>query len=623
MAHSTGEPESATNRDTRRLSVWAAMAVSIVIVVASAVPRFQADDFRRFIETDELITVQNYSWPGVLEDGSRRELTFDDISGSPDACSPKRFAIGVYCSLGRWTEPNNHVVHSLLTGISAALWPDMREAIRLPALLAAAGFAVLLAWLCCEAGWYWSAPLVAAVAFWHPFVAAQSQTSRGYALALCLAALWVALLIRFLRRPNSYLLQVAMVLAAVAAFQTLVNLILNWVLPAYVLAILVPGWLAGRSLSKEASRLVRRGLALQLLCVLLVAFVFFVDRLPYAYSSMRQYGLPISGVSDGAKELLAAIQFLFPGRLLIVAALGAVGVAIAIRSRPGRAMTACFAFALLASVCYYHITSRYAYYRNFSIFLPVVFFGIAAVTDWLVRTQRQGIRRGIVVLVTCGVLTGAAWPELNSGLADADVDRLVDRLNDLRGSGDTPALFVRVEPVTDSVEICLPDAWSRTEIPEVPDAAAIFDVVWLEKAGAADGESGGMHAGWPGRAVEQIGAYTLTRCPSRAREAALGPLTADTRLVLWEPDFAAVAISPEPVLNALREHGLVFREINNRYQAKLEVFSRLQCVLIDVSPEARGAVALDRSLAGLTLRFGGSMTLIEPADVLTSRALTN
>src|SRR6185369_11739291 len=78
---------------------------------------------RRFVESlawDEWLTVEWYTWVGVTEAGEHRPVRrMEDFEALP-APSLRNLAIGFYCALGRWPEPNNHVVHSALVNLALA-----------------------------------------------------------------------------------------------------------------------------------------------------------------------------------------------------------------------------------------------------------------------------------------------------------------------------------------------------------------------------------------------------------------------------------------------------------------------------------------------------------------------
>ncbi len=181
----------------------AVMAVITVLLGAAAYDRYYQPSFRRGLDIDELITLQNYTWAGVNGDGSRHRLErLGDVErlGTPSAM---RLLIGTYCSLGRWAEPNNHVAYSLLSDVALALTGPKVVAFRLPALIAAAAFALAVAAICWRCRWYATALPTALIAFYHPYVVVFSQSARGYTLMNLLVAASLVAAERALAAPAS------------------------------------------------------------------------------------------------------------------------------------------------------------------------------------------------------------------------------------------------------------------------------------------------------------------------------------------------------------------------------------------------------------------------------------
>ncbi len=105
----------------------------------------------------------------------------------------------------------------------------------------------------------------------------------------------------------------------------------DWVLPAYLLFIAVPGLFGPRDSAVDAA-VQRKNLVIQLLVVGLVAATFFMDRLPYLFSSMRQYGVPFRDVAEFPRLALGHLRYLFPTTAWAAfALLGCLGIAEAWR----------------------------------------------------------------------------------------------------------------------------------------------------------------------------------------------------------------------------------------------------------------------------------------------------
>ncbi len=160
---------------------------------------------RRPLVTDEIQTVINHTWAGIRPSGEQMELNrVSDFYGLPSP-TPRQLLMGVYCAAGRWIEPNNHIINSLLTNFSLGFKRDELTT-RLPALLGGLTFAIAFFWLCASVlKWSWAAPLVALWAWYCPYVLIYSQTARGYSWMLAIQVLMIIQAYRFTRRPTSIL----------------------------------------------------------------------------------------------------------------------------------------------------------------------------------------------------------------------------------------------------------------------------------------------------------------------------------------------------------------------------------------------------------------------------------
>ena len=147
------------------------------------------------------------------------------------------------------------------------------------------------------------------------------------------------------------------------------------------------------------------------------------------------------------------------------------------------------------------------------------------------------------------------------------------------------AIVVRGNGVAAPIQLHYPLGWSETDVPGEHET---FQIVVIEKNLFPFALSNGTHEEavplldrWPEAAKVGLGPYSIWSC-SAIVQAAVPEWTTNTpRLAIWYPPFDLVAVSPEPALAALNQAGLSFHGIEERYQAKLEVFSRLKCVWID------------------------------------------
>ncbi len=601
-----------------RRAMLAVVVSTIAILGVSAYHRCHQQSFYRGLETDELITLQDYTWAGVKSDGARRDLErLSDIQqlGSPSA---KELIIGVYCSLGRWAEPNNHVIYSLISNGALSLSDRKVIALRVPALLAAVAFAFGVAVVCWRCEWYATAVAAGTMAFWHPYIVHYSQEARGYTLMLCLVVLFLIVCEKAVKNPASISVSSGLVLISVFIFQNTVNMAVDWVIPCYILLIARPGLFAP-SLTAGQSTLRRKSLVIQVLCIGLTGFIFLVDRLPYVYSSLQQYGIPFRTPSDFLDLLQNHLYYLFPSPALVIfALLGCVGMGFAWRERPGRGYIALSSFAVLATLLHFAASERFAYERNLGYWLVPVLLGYACFGQRLINLPRRSWQRVAVgTLVYVGTLA-LLVPGLQTPVTDLVYEAFRVRIRELPEQGNTPSLALLGQGVASAIRLDFPIGWSYAVVPEVPGTAV--DLLLVEKIVALplwprpeNGSASRPLPDWPkAEIVAQEGFYTIVRLPCQVE----GPRQRQSlakAIVLWYPSFNSVAVSPDNVLRSLDESKIPFHFITARYQAKLNVFGRLMCVVAAGSTSAETR-RLREKLDEANQRFGGQVIVLVPRD---------
>jgi hypothetical protein len=250
----------------------------------------------------------------------------------------RELVLGTYCSVGRWTEPNNHVLNSFLINLTLPACRPAEAAVRIPALVAGVVFAALATCLCWRVFPARTATfLVAVVAFWHPYLLQYSKEARGYSWMLALQLFMILGFIRLARSPASLTWGVLTAGAAALMVINVVSTSLDWVLPAYLVMFVAAGSLAAQRAPNPGARpgtTLRKCLAVQAVAIGAVGLVFLMDRLPYVYSSARQYGVPFRDFGGFMAELRETAGFLFPtvGWQLFAAA-GLLGLLLSFRHR--------------------------------------------------------------------------------------------------------------------------------------------------------------------------------------------------------------------------------------------------------------------------------------------------
>jgi len=617
-------PETSRSSDFVRKKFWTAFFLSLTIVFLSCAVRFRSDNFSRLIEHDELLTVQDYTWAGVNADGTRHEIrNISDLTGL-SSCSVRQFAIGCYCSLGRWIEPNNHAYHSLLVNATLAVMDEKIEASRLPALLAAAGFGIVCAGLCCWAGYYFTAPLVTAICLWHPYVVSFSQSCRGYALVLFLTALSIFWLSQLVKNSRSKLIGCLMAISSCVLLMTMVNLAVDWVAPFYLVTFVFLPMLCEPNSSESELRSIRQNLLFQSLGICAVGFVFFFDRLPYLYASATQYGIPIETFSDGIGRVGILAGYLFPTvPFKLFAILSCLGIITACKTRRGKLLIVPYLAALVISLAHFFITYRFPYNRNIGFVLPLFLFGYASLTETAIRFFQSRYSQGATFV--CSILF-VAWclqPSLEIELEDTAFRELVHSLENMEERSEESTLVVTGKGVPMPVKLYFPENWSLSEVP-LQDGEKVTVRLMENQTRpplfSSNGEtsiSNLLTSSWPGAVKESIACYDQWTLPAVLHQAPIPEKTPAFHMAVWYPPFHVVSVSPSAVLESLEKARLPFHEIHERYQAKLDVYDRLKCVVIPLkglseTTETRDSAShsAQRSLQKIHNRHGGRLVYL-------------
>lgn len=581
-----------------------AILTGIVVVVASAAYRAGRPDFVRPLNEDELITLRYYTRAGVRPDGEPRELRRREDIERLTRPGLRELALGAYCSFGRWAEPNNHVVNSGLINLTLSLCHPFEAAVRLPALAGAVLFALLAGTLC-----YWvfparsAAPLVAACAFWHPYLLRYSQEARGYSWMLALQLLLLACFVRLLRSPASLLWGFLTAGVAVLSFMNVLTMSLYWVFPAYFVMLVIAAWAWWRG---SPDRSLRINVIAQLIGVGVVGLVFLLDRLPFVVSSTQQYGASFRGMGGFAAGLRETVDYLFPSagwKLFAVA--GVAGLLLSYRHPWGKVLIAIFVISLSVSLAHVVVSHRFPYPRVYGYALPPILIGfgclVQRVCDVFASRWAAGLTWAVCALATLALVVVGSW----GSAQDPAFEELAAEVSKTgRPAGAVYTVFA--PGVSDSLELYLPPGWIAEG-----DRLPTGETATVCVLGKTDGPSwNALH--WPGatRALD-TGRYQGVMLPGKC-ELLDEQGERDTQaLVIWYPAFRSVAVNRQPAIAQADSCGVKYLAVDARYQAKLSVYSKLSEVIFvcESSEEVRRATEGVRTALR---RFGGEARVFSP-----------
>jgi len=613
------------NMDTKDRKNYLAWVFLLVVIAVFCFLRLSHSDLNRPMEWDELITLQYFTWCGVQSDGEPQWLDrIEDFHGL-EKPSLRQLGIGIYCSLGRWPGPQNHMVNSLLANFSLGAFQPNEASLRLPALVGALAFGVTLFWLCYQVlGWRIAAPIVFLLGLWSPFVWRYSLEARGYTWMLTLQVLLLIVLFRLAGRPRSIVWGAVAGLVAALNFMNLLTMALYWVLPVYCsLWVLCPGS-AGRAsgLDGEKKEKWRRNLLIQGLALGGLGSLFLMDRLPYAYAAARATGFEIRG-RRGLVDLLEEMDaVLFPGvgwKLVVV--VGLLGLFFSPRRSTQRTISIVGLSSLGLALFHGALSGRTPAARILSLALPIVLLGAAGLLEIVVA--KLGTRR-LAVGVRVAALTGAlllATSTTGRGLEDRRFTQLCQELANMPSAVESETVVLRERSVGISAALYYPPQWRELRLGLVGSGST--EVLFILRNKAGPRWSLIMRGGpgrqvfswdpllWPSRNLLEIeDRYRVEKVRGKTVPFP-GPDLVEKALVFWFPAFESVAVSPYKVQRHLEGYRLRYLPLQAPFQAKLDIFVRLTCAVLPAdSPsdleEIRRAVS-----AGLD-EFGGEAYVFVP-----------
>ncbi len=360
---------------------WLLHGLTLLILLATVGFRLSGNDMRRPLRGDELTSIRYYTWASLTPEGAHHTLRrADDLRDLPRP-SLKHFVLGLYCGLGRWPEPNNHVVNSVLMNVALALGPRSALVARLPAFVGAIGFAILLYVACVQfVDSLAAAPLAVALALWSDYLFFNSQVGRGYSWMISLELVMILLASPLARWPSSIILGASCASIAILGFMNVISLSVDFIVPFYLTMLIFPPkirlnseeWVDGDQAT------LRRNLVVQCLAIGAVGLIFLVDRLPAVVSSANLYGVTFRSMAELRDAFRQVLDELLPNwQLRVLAGLGLVGLWLPDRPPSCRFLSRLAAVTLFVSAAHFLASGRLPFGRVCGYVLPFLFLGFA------------------------------------------------------------------------------------------------------------------------------------------------------------------------------------------------------------------------------------------------------
>jgi hypothetical protein len=596
-----------------------------LLLLVSALGRLLGPDFRRPFDEDEMMTVAYYTWAGIEPEGEYHPLR--NISDFYALGRPRlvHLALGLWCGIGRWPEPNNQIPNSILVSLSTALHPS-ETAARVPALLGAVVFVFAVYLFCLTIlRWRFAALVIGTCAWFLPHTVIYSQSARGYSLGLALQMLLLALLLAYSRNPRSIILGTVCSIVSIATIFNLVNTALDWIVPIYAVFFFADARLLslGRAEVHIDVSTFRKGLVIQTLSIGGVSLLFGLTHLPSVISSARLYGTPFRTVAEFVLLGGAIVAEQLPGVGWLAFGLLGVSGLIALCKSPSYALIGRIGFSTYAvSLTHFALTHRYPYARSTGYLLPLLLLGAGYLVERAVSGREIKWRFGVGAGVIAAMVVLVA-PMLRFEMQNRDLSLCVRNAGRVSSEPER-GVYILEGPNFDRGALkYLPRAWTYVETlrPGLKLDLCIFskrqpDIGW----GIRLGESGRGAGEWQfdrwaqDPVLGEVGEYRAVRVRGRAVSPDVGPPVVSPALVFWYPDPTALGIRGDRQLDYLQRTGVRFFTRHTRYQAKLNIYDRIHALVIvaESADEATRATAVARE--GIR-RFGGTQVLFVPEAV--------
>jgi hypothetical protein len=572
--------------------------VSVLLLTACCWVRGLDPDLRRPFEVDELITVRYYTWAGLDPSGIPRKL--DHISEFETLSRPTllQFIAGLYCSLGRWPEPNNHILNSTLINGAMTLGARSERVVRVPALLGSLAFSVGMFVFCGPVlGWRWAAPLVALWAWFHPYVVQYGMTARGYSWMIALQVIQLILAYRLPKTRRPLILGVACAAVATVSILNVVSMAVCWVLPFYFALLFVR---PGGNDDDPGTRIAwRRSVAAQAFAVMGLGAIFLASHLPAVYSSAQLYGEPFRSSSGFFSTGVRVLGELFPGPFNRgLALVGLVGlVALCLDRTRNRFLRVIVASTFAINLLFFASSGRFPYARAAGYLIPLVLIGAAYLADSAIRIyDRKVARFAMAAMLAVLTLTMAVLPTTQS----LRIPLLSVRLEAARDADlprDTVVYYPTREWIDWMTSFYAPEAWKQVG---VVDPGRTLTIVSFNPV------SESYPSGWtfPVADLTQVTGRTTTLDDAEV-------LPGDW--LFWYPDFAQLGVDASEQRAFIQKSGRPYLEQHDRFFVKLDVYSNLKCVIFlpDSDDEASERSEVVREAIR---RFGGRAVRFVPDE---------
>ena len=353
----------------------------------------------------------------------------------------------------------------------------------------------------------------------------------------------------------------------------------------------------------------------------ILRFFPLVDRLPYIFSSMQQYGVPAGTMAQWRAGLSGIANVLFPGLgWKIFAALGLLGLLLPGKDRWRQWITVLTIMTCVISLAHFVLARKLPYGRVAGYILPLIFLGIANDIRILlshIPTPRSRVVAWVTLSAWLATLT---WPSFGMKLTEPDFKQLLAQVKKQKcpvGISCYPLFAINLDPL--DIMKYLPDDWLDF-YDRVPVGKQVTLLAFLAGAGdrgmeVRDGRGPSRTwdlESWPSSCrIIQSGIYRVVSLRGTTEPFRSQNLTEDRGVIFWYPNARSVAVTPEPVLGLVKSAGVRYLVQNIRHQVKLDVFGRVNCVVLIFETPTDWDLSRKCVSEGIR-RFGGDAIVFQP-----------
>lgn len=550
----------------------------------------------RPLDTDEILTLRYYTWAGLDPSATPHHLNHISEFRSLPAPTGLQLAAGLYCSLGRWPEPNNQLLNSALVGLVMALEGRSERALRLPALVGSLVFAGAMYVLCGPIlGWRSAAPLVAVWAWFLPYVIQFGMTARGYSWMLALQVIQIILAYRLAHSRRPLVLGVLGASVAIVLILNVVSMSVDWVLPFYLALFLArPGNPSAEQPDRSSWR---RSVMAQFLAVVGMGAIFLMSHLAAVYSSAKQYGIPFHSLAsffEAAAQILGELFPTFLDQGLALAGLcGIVAMALA---RRHRFLVLLCALTFGISLLHYAASGRFPYARATAHIIPILLIGATYLADAMIQVYEHRAGRVAMFGMLAAFTAIFAWFPRPDSLNSLPLETRLELARESKISTGSKVYLPIRESLDSTVAFYAPEEWDQVNVVE-PDQE--LTIVSLIRVGTSDGSGPGF---------PMINLFSVS---GRTRPMSDEDVDAGS-WIFWYPDFLRLGLDASEQRSFVKDSGCPHLTQTDRFLVKFDVFSNVRCFIF--IPESRLEASRCREVVREAIRrFGGSAVVFVPS----------